>query len=67
MSAAPKRERTDPNVLLLCPKCGKRLPLSGSLAMLGTTGVYCRGCRRTIQVSMDMGEDEENTSDPHDE
>ena len=62
MSAAPKRERIDPNVLLLCPECRKRLPLSGRLLMRGTTGVYCRGCHRTVQVSIEVGDDDANTS-----
>ena len=58
MSAAPKRHRADDHLLLLCPKCHKRLPLSGRVSMSGTTGVFCRGCRRTVQVSIDVREEE---------
>ena len=61
MSAAPKRHRADDALLLLCPKCQKRLPLSGRVSMNGTTGLYCRGCRRTVQVSIEVGDDEAKT------
>jgi predicted amidophosphoribosyltransferase len=44
-------------VVLLCPNCQKRLPLSGRLSMRGTTGIYCRHCRRTVQVTMDVADD----------
>jgi len=56
MSAAPRRGQDDSPVVLLCPKCGKRLPLSGPISMLGTTGVYCRGCCRTVRVSIQLGD-----------
>ena len=44
----------DSPVILACPNCGKRLPLSGTLSMRGTTGVFCRHCHRTVQVTMDL-------------
>lgn len=46
----------------MCPNCGKRLPLSGRLCMRGTTGIYCRGCHRTVQVSMEIDDDETSAS-----
>ena len=45
------------HVVLCCPNCGKRLPLSGTLCMLGTTGVYCRYCRRTIEITMRIADE----------
>ncbi len=57
MSQAAKQDLSDARVALLCPNCGKRLPLSGRFSVRGTAGVFCRGCQRTVQISMDMEED----------
>ena len=50
-------------VILLCPNCDKRLPLSGTLSMRGTTGIYCRHCHRTVQVTMDLASEAANDQD----
>ncbi len=59
------RNAATPNstVVLLCPNCQKRLPLSGRLSMRGTTGIYCRHCRRTVQVTMDVADDGHHDQD----
>ena len=54
----PKEQKT---VALLCPLCGKRLPVSGTLSMRGTTGIFCRHCRHTVQVTMEVA-DKKNAS-----
>jgi hypothetical protein len=46
------RNRATSPVELRCPICGKRLPFSGPLSMLGTASVYCRNCRRVVKVTM---------------
>ena len=43
-------------VTLLCPRCKKRLPLGGTLSMRGTTGIFCRHCRHTVQVTMELAD-----------
>jgi hypothetical protein len=52
-ATAPDAAKTWP-VFLLCPNCKKRLPLSGTLSMRGSTGVFCRNCHSTVRVSMDI-------------
>jgi predicted amidophosphoribosyltransferase len=54
MAAAASDSKSTSAVLLLCPNCQKRLPMSGSLSMRGTAGIYCRNCRCTVQLSMDV-------------
>ncbi len=54
MVAAVNDARTTSPVFLLCPKCQKRLPLSGSLSIRGSVGIYCRNCHRTVRLSMDV-------------
>jgi len=56
MSAGNNKDKTYDTVTLLCPRCRKRLPLGGTLSMRGTTGIFCRHCRRTVQVTMEMVE-----------
>jgi hypothetical protein len=55
--AVSKNNRNSP-VVLRCPRCGKRLPFSGTLSMLGTASVYCRNCGRTVEVTMRIPDDE---------
>ena len=40
MVAAASDARATSPVFLLCPNCQKRLPLSGSLSIRGTVGIY---------------------------
>lgn len=54
MANSSDHAREDSALILLCPNCDKRLPLSGKLSMRGTTGIFCRHCRQTVQVSMDV-------------
>jgi len=54
MANTSDRAHQDSALVLLCPNCDKRLPLSGKLSMRGTTGIYCRHCHQTVQVSMDV-------------
>jgi predicted amidophosphoribosyltransferase len=54
MANPSDRTHEDSALVLLCPNCDKRLPLSGKLSMRGTTGIFCRHCRQTVQVSMDV-------------
>lgn len=57
----PRRKnesQTCDGVILLCPSCDKRLPLGGTLSMRGTTGIFCRHCHRTVQVTMKMLEED---------
>ena len=56
MPATNGKDKEFARVTLLCPCCGKRLPLGGTLSMRGTTGIFCRHCRRTVQVTMEMVE-----------
>ena len=53
----------DGSLVLLCPNCDKRLPLSGTLSMRGTTGIYCRHCHRTVQVTMDLPDEAADQQD----
>ncbi len=63
MTASAQPEPLDARVVLMCPNCGKRLPLSGRFSVIGTAGVFCRGCQRTVQISMDIEEDDAGAPD----
>ena len=49
--------KPDCPLVILCPGCGKRLPMGGKLSMQGTTGIFCRNCHRTVQITMALAED----------
>jgi len=66
MPGNEQQDKTYDTVTLLCPRCAKRLPLGGTLSMRGTTGIFCRHCRRTVQVTMEMV-DKDNTGETRDQ
>ena len=49
-------------LVILCPQCRRRLPLSGEICMSGTVGLFCRGCRRTIQITVNLADVAEGKS-----
>lgn len=63
MTVSGGTQKSASRVTLLCPNCRKLLPLSGTLSMRGTTGIFCRSCQRTVQISMDIEEDDAGASD----
>ena len=54
MSVAVSDATKTAPVMLLCPNCHKRLPLSGPFSMRGSLGVFCRNCRCTVPLSMEV-------------
>jgi hypothetical protein len=49
-----KRPKADAAVRLLCPKCRSRLPIAGDLRFVGQVGYYCRHCKATILITMEV-------------
>ncbi|MFW6115849.1 MAG: hypothetical protein ACOC7Y_02180 [Chloroflexota bacterium] len=52
MRPAPQYCRACTRVVLFCPECGKRLPLSGEQRFQGTVTVFCRHCRCGIEIAL---------------
>ena len=57
MGNAASPGRPESGLVVLCHHCKKRLPLSKTLDMEGTFGVYCRGCGRTTLITVAIADE----------
>ena len=54
MVAVETHQKVNAPARLLCPRCHNRLPLAGDICLVGQVGLFCRTCKATIILSVEV-------------
>lgn len=54
MEAVTTRSQVNAQARLLCPRCRSRLPIAGDICLVGQVGFFCRTCKATIIISVEV-------------